>query len=225
MWTDTVGFTPFTPLGPDAPTLATPLPGATSVPTTSALVWNIATFATSYDVYLGTSEASLALVGNVPAQMNNNPPSTGMTGRRRLQLQPGTTYFWQIVSRTNATIVNPSLVASSSIGSFTTSGTAGSPVAPLEFPSPASGSTSVGQSPTLAWSSRPDGHDGTTSRVQARQIRQPTWRPASRCRRTSPGHLHRTRPITGKSPPFQAAAVYQVLCGHSRQGAGPQPTS
>ena len=43
----------------DAATLASPGNTATAVSTTPTLTWNIATFATSYDVYLGTSSTSL----------------------------------------------------------------------------------------------------------------------------------------------------------------------
>ena len=69
MWNDSSAFQPFVPQPPDAPALSAPLAGATTVPTTVSLVWNRAVFATSYDVYLGSSSSSLTLVGNVPAQL------------------------------------------------------------------------------------------------------------------------------------------------------------
>jgi hypothetical protein len=131
MWNDTTAFTDFKPLPPDNVTLASPSSGATAVSTTPTLVWNIATFATNYDVYLGTSQASMTRVGNIPAQLVNSPPST-YSWRSSASLQSGTTYFWKVVSRTNATPVNASLVGNSPTWSFTTAGGA-----PPPQPSPA----------------------------------------------------------------------------------------
>ena len=122
MWADTVNFAPFTPLPPDAPTLSSPASGATGQSTSVTLSWNTATFATGYDIYLGTSQNSLAFAGTVPAQLVNNPPPT-YSFTPTSPLSTGTTYYWQVVSRTNATVVNSALVASSSIGSFSTGGT------------------------------------------------------------------------------------------------------
>lgn len=124
MWNDTAGFTNFVPGPPDAPALSTPVSGATSVSQTPRLTWNAAAFATSYDVYLGTSSGSLSFVGNVPAQLVNNPPST-YSWTATSSLAGATTYFWKVVARTNATVRNSSLVASSSTWSFTTGGTGG----------------------------------------------------------------------------------------------------
>lgn len=124
MWTDTAGFADFVPQGPDAPTPALPVSGSTAVPTTTSLTWNRAVFATNYDVYLGTSSGSMALVGNVPAQLVNDPPTT-YSFTPATPLAPNTTYYWKVVSRTNATPRNPALVASSSPQSFTTGGSTG----------------------------------------------------------------------------------------------------
>src|SRR5262249_53673251 len=100
MWSDTTNFGPFVPQPPDAPTLASPSSGSTTPSTTPTLTWNTAVFAVSYDVYLGTSQNSMSLVGNVPAQLVNNPPST-YSWTASNQLQTGTTYYWYVVSRTN----------------------------------------------------------------------------------------------------------------------------
>ena len=119
MWNDSVGFTTFTPLPPDAPTQASPANSATNVSTTPTLTWNIAPFATDYDVYLGTSPSTMSVVANVKAQLVNNPPST-YSWTASTALAGGTIYYWKIVSRTNATPRNASLVAPSSTWSFTT---------------------------------------------------------------------------------------------------------
>ena len=160
MWNDPTGFAPFQPQPPDAPVLLSPAANVTGVATTAPLVWNIAPFAVSYDVYMGTSQANMTLVGNVPAQMVNDPPKT-YSWTPSAALQPGTTYVWKVVSRTNATPVNPSLVAASSAWGFTTAGPAGSPSAPTN-PTPSDAATGVGAAPTLGWSA---GAVGTTFNV------------------------------------------------------------
>jgi phosphatidylserine/phosphatidylglycerophosphate/cardiolipin synthase-like enzyme len=119
MWTDTAGFADFVPQPPDAPTLGSPAPGATGIAPRPSLVWNTATFAVSYDVYLGTSQANMSLVGNVPAQLVNSPPST-YSWTPSTRLLAGRTYFWRVVSRTNATVANPLLVGASPTSVFTT---------------------------------------------------------------------------------------------------------
>jgi hypothetical protein len=124
MWNDTSGFVPFVPLGPDTPSLSSPSNGQTAVSTTPTLVWTTATFATNYDVYLGTSSTNLSVVANVPAQIVNNPPST-YSWTPSSALQGGTTYFWKIVARTNATPRNPNLIGPTSVRSFTTGGSSG----------------------------------------------------------------------------------------------------
>src|SRR6185436_1174502 len=119
MWNNSTAFTAFQPQPPDAPTLSSPGNGATKVPTSATLIWNAGAFAVSYDVYLGTSSSNLAFAANVPAQLVDNPPSQySWQGN----LPGGTMIFWKIVARTNATVVNPSLVASSPTWSFTTAG-------------------------------------------------------------------------------------------------------
>ncbi len=131
MWTDTVGFTDFVPQGPDAPEPAMPVSGSTGVSTLTSLTWNRAVFATSYDVYLGTSSAAMSLVGNIPAQLVNDPPAT-YSFTPSSPLFANTAYYWKVVSRTNATLRNPALVASSSPQSFTTA--AGSDSGPIPTP-------------------------------------------------------------------------------------------
>jgi regulation of enolase protein 1 (concanavalin A-like superfamily)/phosphatidylserine/phosphatidylglycerophosphate/cardiolipin synthase-like enzyme len=120
MWTNSNGgYTTFVPQPADAPALATPASGAAGVSTTTDLTWNLAVFATNYDVYLGTSQASLSRVGNVQAQLVNSPPST-YSWTPGAPLACSTTYYWQVVSRTNATPKNPLLVSPSPVSSFTT---------------------------------------------------------------------------------------------------------
>ena len=122
MWADTTNFGPMVPTPPRAPALVTPAAGASAVAGNARFVWNRSSWAVSYDVYLGTSPSALTRVANVPAQLVQNPPATySWTPSPALQLN--TTYYWKVVSRTNATVVNPSLVAASSTRSFSTTST------------------------------------------------------------------------------------------------------
>jgi phosphatidylserine/phosphatidylglycerophosphate/cardiolipin synthase-like enzyme len=149
MWTDTTGFTDFVPGPPSAVTVSSPASGATGVATNAPLVWNRAFFATSFDVYLGTSSSNMTLAGNVPAVLSETPPAT-YSFTPPSALAAGTTYFWKVVSRTFATPVNPALIATSSTFSFTTAGSAGPPAAPGS-PNPQSGATGVSSAATLTW--------------------------------------------------------------------------
>ena len=161
MWNATSEFAPFTPDPPDAAALVSPANGATGVTTTPELEWQRAAFAVSYDVYLGTSSGPLMKVANVPAALVNDPPPT-YSWTPATPLQSGTTYFWKVESRTNATHVNPSLIAPSPTRSFTTTGSsAGPPVTPSN-PSPSNGASGVSTNTTLTWQAQTP---GTTYRV------------------------------------------------------------
>jgi hypothetical protein len=83
------------------------------------LTWNRATFATSYDVYLAAGSDPLTLVANVPADLTETPPLT-YSYTPGSPLAGGTTYTWQIVSRTFATPTDASLVGPSEVWTFTT---------------------------------------------------------------------------------------------------------
>jgi hypothetical protein len=168
MWNDTTNFGPLRLTPPRAADLASPASGITGVATTTPLVWNIAAWAVSYDVYLGTTQANMTLVGNVPAQMVLGPPTT-YSLTPATPLQPGTTYFWKVVSRTNATPLAPSMIGTSSTWSFTTAGTVGPPAAPAT-PTPADGALGVGTTPTLGWAA---GAVGTTYNVAFGTISPP----------------------------------------------------
>jgi len=123
MWNDSSAFGPLVTTPPMAATLQTPASGATGVATNPTLVWARASYAVSYDVYLGTSSGNMTRVANVPAQLVVNPPNT--YSYTPSGLQTGTTYYWKVVSLTNATPKNSAMQATSSTSSFTTSGTSG----------------------------------------------------------------------------------------------------
>ena len=121
IWADTTNYGPMVPTPPRAPTLVTPASGAAGVAVNGKFVWNTAPWAVSYNVYVGTTPSNLSLVANVPAQLVQNPPTT-YSWTPSPSLQPATTYYWKVVSQTNATPVNPSMIAASSVRSFSTAG-------------------------------------------------------------------------------------------------------
>jgi len=125
MWNDTVNFTDFYPLKPAAPPLVAPATGAVDVSTLPKLEWKQTPWAVTFDVYMGTSTSNMTKVARVNATLNENPPAT-YSYTVTQALQPSTKYFWKVVSRTFATDVDPTLIATSSTFSFTTgTGTGG----------------------------------------------------------------------------------------------------
>jgi phosphatidylserine/phosphatidylglycerophosphate/cardiolipin synthase-like enzyme len=110
MWADSAGFVAFSPRPADAPALSSPAPSATRVLRGATLTWRRTPFATSYDVYFGTSPGSLTLVATVPAQLSLNPPAT--YAWTPPYMQSGTRYYWQVVSRTHANLLTAGAVAS-----------------------------------------------------------------------------------------------------------------
>jgi phosphatidylserine/phosphatidylglycerophosphate/cardiolipin synthase-like enzyme len=126
MWDDTTNYEDFYPLKPAAPPLVAPATGAVDVSTLPKLEWKQTPWAVTFDVYLGTSSSNMTKVARVNAVLNENPPSK-YSYTVTQALQPSTKYFWKVVSRTFATDVDPTLIATSSTYSFTTGdGTGGS---------------------------------------------------------------------------------------------------
>jgi hypothetical protein len=124
MWNDPAGFEDFTPQPPWAAALVAPASGVLGVSTTPRLEWKRAAWATSFDVYVGTSTSNLTFAGRVNAVVNESPPAT-YSFTPTQPLQPGTRYIWRVYSRTDATDKNAALTAASEIWAFTTSGDPG----------------------------------------------------------------------------------------------------
>ena len=121
-WTNGSGNTEtksFVPLPPDAPAYTGPANGATQVPTSGVtLSWNGGLWAHIYDIYFGTTSNPPLLAGNVqlgPSQYSSDYKTYALPA-----LQPGTTYYWKIVSKTMAYVP-----ANGVVWSFTTAGTSG----------------------------------------------------------------------------------------------------
>ena len=122
MWNDTANYTDFTPSRPEPAALLTPGLNAVGAALQPKLEWKRAPWAVFFDVHLGTSPSNMPRVGTVNAQMDESPPETYSYVPT---LQPNTTYYWRVVSRSYATERDPSLTASSETRSFTTGGSGG----------------------------------------------------------------------------------------------------
>jgi phosphatidylserine/phosphatidylglycerophosphate/cardiolipin synthase-like enzyme len=115
---------PFTPLPPDKPVYRTPANSSVGVATTGIkLVWDGGPFAHVYDVYFGTSPTPPLFA----ADQNLGPDDPTKTPAQYQsftlpQLAPGTTYYWQIVSKTVA-----NMTKAGPVFSFTTAGMSNPP--------------------------------------------------------------------------------------------------
>jgi phosphatidylserine/phosphatidylglycerophosphate/cardiolipin synthase-like enzyme len=118
----------FVPLPPDAPKYHAPASAAVGVGTSGIrLSWHGGKWAHLYDIYFGTSPNPPLVAANValgPSETTTQNQSYALP-----RLNPGTTYYWRVVSKTMAL-----QAASGPITSFTTAGS----VVP-----PASGDTIV----------------------------------------------------------------------------------
>ena len=121
-WNNSTGNTetkPFVPLPPDTPSNPSIASGTTGLPTTGQkLGWYGGPWAHVYDIYFGTNPNPTALLAaNQP--LGPSRTSTQKQSFTLPALQPGTTYYWKIVSKTAA-----NLSRTGPIWSFTTTGTA-----------------------------------------------------------------------------------------------------
>jgi regulation of enolase protein 1 (concanavalin A-like superfamily) len=122
-WSNSGSFTnatkAFVPLPPDAPSYVSPTDKATAQPTTGAVLrWNGGLWAHLYDVYFGTSPNPPLVAQNLalgPSQSSSDNKSYSLPA-----LQPGTTYYWKIVSKTMAYVT-----AEGPVRSFATAGSSG----------------------------------------------------------------------------------------------------
>ena len=138
-WNNSTGnieTTPFVPLPPDKPIYQSIANRATGVPTTGQkLVWYGGPWAHLYDIYFGTDPTAMTpLAGNQP--LGPSVTTTQSQSFALPPLQPGTTYYWKIVSKTMAL-----LEKAGPIWSFTTASAA--PPPPPPPPPPPSGATTI----------------------------------------------------------------------------------
>ncbi|HET7697580.1 MAG TPA: Ig-like domain-containing protein [Vicinamibacterales bacterium] len=150
---------PFTPLPPDHPSYNLPANGATNVPTTGvSLSFDAGLWAHLYDIYFGTTPNPPLLEAN-----RRLGPSQYFGDYRYYALpplQPGTRYYWRIVSKTMAY-----MEADGPIWSFTTAGTAPGNLPPsVAITSPASGATFTAPA-TITVTTNASDSDGTVTKV------------------------------------------------------------
>jgi hypothetical protein len=117
-WNDTANYVAFQPQPPDPlTTYIAPVNGASGLSASVTLTWDGGPWAHLYDIQLGTTPTALAQIGP-PNQQLGSPDD----GRRETitvsNLQPGTTYYWRIVSKTWALQSR-----TGPVWSFTTAGT------------------------------------------------------------------------------------------------------
>ena len=109
---------PFVPLPPGVPAPFAPANGSSNVATSGVVLqWNGGLWAHIYDIYFGTSPSPPLLAANRelgPSQYSTNYRQFAIGAT----LQPGTTYYWKIVSKTMAHVAEPGPV-----WRFTTAGT------------------------------------------------------------------------------------------------------
>jgi len=140
---------PFVPLPPDKPVYHAVADGAVGVPTASQkLTWYGGPWAHIYDIYFGTDPTTSTLLA-ADQPLGPSETTTQLQSFTLPTLQPGTTYYWRIVSKTAALVTK-----AGSISSFTTAGTPPPPPPPGEGATTvvlwASGATPHGRWQTLA---------------------------------------------------------------------------
>jgi phospholipase D-like protein len=95
-WVSATETKAFVPLPPDVPIYVAPLNTASGQATTIVLSWKPGLWARTADVYFGTAASPALYLKNVAVTPGSTKKLT-VGG-----LQPGTSYFWKIVSRTAA---------------------------------------------------------------------------------------------------------------------------
>ena len=150
---------PFVPLPPDHPAYNLPANNAVNVPTTGvSLSFYAGLWAHLYDIYFGTTPNPPLLEAN-----KRLGPSQWSTDYRYYQLpplQPGTRYYWRIMSKTMAY-----QEADGPVWSFTTAGTAPNNVPPsISITGPAAGASFTAPA-TITITNNATDSDGTVTKV------------------------------------------------------------
>lgn len=157
-WNSPTENEPFVPLPPTQPANVFPLNASVNQPTTITLQWEGGPWAHTYDIYFGTVPNPPLLVANAStiqsgAQqgqplLETGSPDDGVAETYKLgvALQPGTTYFWRIVSKTMA-----NQTANGPTWSFTTSGAQAPPSTPTGLTATAISANRI----DLAWNDVP----------------------------------------------------------------------
>ena len=149
----------FVPLPPDTPVYNSPANNATGVATTGvSLRWYAGLWAHNYDIYFGTTPSPPLLEAN--KKLGPSQSSTDYRTYALPDLQPGTRYYWKIVSKTMAFVP-----AAGPVWTFQTAGAAPGNTPPsVALTMPASGATYTAPA-TVTVSAAASDSDGTIARV------------------------------------------------------------
>src|SRR3954464_4927731 len=161
-WNNSTGHQetkPFVPLPPDVPTYNSPTNGAINVATTGTrLLFAAGLWAHLYDIYFGTTPNPPLLVTDL--RLGPSQSATDYRAYALPQLQPGTRYYWKIVSKTMAHVP-----AEGPVWSFTTAGTASNNTPPtVSLTAPLNGATFTAPA-NITISANAADSDGTISKV------------------------------------------------------------
>ena len=151
---------PFTPLPPDQPVYNLPANGATNVPATgTSISFYAGLWAHLYDIYFGTTPDPPLLETN--KRLGPSQWSTDYRYYALPPLQPGTRYYWKIVSKTMAHLEAPGVV-----WSFTTAGTAPNNAPPSASITTPSGGASFTAPAAITVTASASDSDGTIEKVE-----------------------------------------------------------
>ncbi len=125
---------------PSAPTLSSPVNGATNQPTTLVLSWNASSGATHYWLQVATDQAFSSIVVG-------DSTITG-TSQQVNNLSPSTTYYWRVRALNGA-----GMSSWSAVWSFVTTTSQIQPPGTPTLVAPANGSTVSGTTATFQWDS------------------------------------------------------------------------
>jgi len=161
-WTNGHGTTEtraFVPLPPDQPVYDFPANDAAGIATSGiSLSWNAGLWAHNYDIYFGTTPNPPLLESN--RRLGPSQYSTDYRYYALPTLQPGTRYYWKIVSKTMAFVP-----AAGPVWTFQTAGTAPGNTPPsVGLTAPGVGATYTAPATVTLTASASDG-DGTIARV------------------------------------------------------------
>ena len=171
--------------------LTAPTPGATNVPATTSLEWSASANASSYDLYLGTT----------------NPPAIYLPDLTKTRIDiaamlAGRTYYWRVVAKVSC---DPAKAFTTAVGRFTTRNDCTTPGSTSIVFSPP-GRVGTGQSYVIAWSAAP-GLDSEGSYLVERSLdasfsnvadsQQVISTSASFVARVATTYYHRVRAVAG----------------------------
>jgi phosphatidylserine/phosphatidylglycerophosphate/cardiolipin synthase-like enzyme len=120
----TIVYEPFTPLPPEAPVYASPAYDAMGLGSSVTLKWEGGYYGLKFDIYLSTTTTFGApIAANYMPSFSTAGVMSAKESFTLTNLQPGTTYYWKIVSKTMA-----NKTKSGPMWRFSTSGSAPPPI-------------------------------------------------------------------------------------------------